>query len=110
MPVSGSITVSLRCSTSERVRAVESIATAITRVIGATRTVGSWATALAAVEKATVKSSASVNETPATTPRREKRELSVTTGMANHDIVAVRGPPLSATDTAIATSAAAQAA
>ena len=36
-------------------------------------------------------------QTPATTPRIEKRELSVITGIASHDSAEMPGPPLSAT-------------
>src|SRR2546423_14171442 len=90
--------------------AVESIATVMMRAAGARIRGGEWRTASGAVPKATISRSPSAVETPMTTPRWENRALSVTTGMASQESVAMFGPPVIATAAAMMTPFPAQAA
>ena len=67
-------------------------------------------TPCASAPNATASTSAHAIATPATTPRIEKRELSVITGIASHESAATRGPPSSHTAPAIVSSLPTQAA
>src|SRR5208337_3249735 len=101
---------SLRCWTSERISAVDRIATAIITAIGMISSGGVCTTALAFTPNVTASISARVTATPVATPRAEKRELSVTIGMANHAITGDLGPPVIAAIAAIIVSDPVQAA
>ena len=97
MPVSWSITASLRCWMSERISGVESTATHSSSATGAITSTGSSMTSWALTPKATASRMTMLMITPTTTPRIGNRELSVITGMASHESVGCLAPPLSAT-------------
>ena len=97
IPVSWSITASLRCWMSERINGVESTATHSSSATGAITSTGSWTIWWASTPKATASRIRTLMITPTTTPRIGKRELSVITGMASQASVGCLGPPLSAT-------------
>ena len=103
MPVSGSITASARVSTSDRIRTVWKMDTAITSAKGAITSGGLSNTAWASTPNATASRSTIVIATPTAIPRSEKRALSEMSGMANQDIVGTLGPPVIATETAMIT-------
>ncbi len=89
---------------SERISGVESTATQRISASGAITSSGLAITACGSTPKATASTSALAIATPAATPRIEKRELSVMTGIASHESAITRGPPSSATAPAIVSS------
>jgi len=82
---------------SERINGVESTATESSRASGAMTSTGSCKVLWGSTPKATATRIRQLISTPATTPRIGKRELSVITGIASHESVGWREPPLSAT-------------
>ena len=95
---------------SDSISAIESTATAMISASGARTSGGLSRIAPASRPNATTSRSAIAIATPIMTPRREKRALSVTTGMASQERVATWGPPVSATAPAIIASEPTQAA
>jgi hypothetical protein len=104
MPVSWSMTASVRCWMSERINGVERTATHSTSASGASTSSGACTTAWGSTPKATAITSAAAITTPATTPRVEKRALSVMSGMAIHESAGMPRAPASATAPAIVSS------
>ena len=90
--------------------AVESIATAMMSAAGARTRGGLCTTASALMPNATISSRPSAVATPTITPRWEKRALSVTTGIASQERIAMFAPPMIAIAAAMITSEPAQAA